>query len=137
MPIVDSRHRLLFADEKPDRVCEWPDCPLTNYSGRKMKACSRCTSVRYCVSPPLIQVLLRVQFGETWLQSKDCQGQDWPYHKTICHNPSLLDFGGWIEVQPYLFHVLPVLILKRNFLYVGIRVVVQLGRYGGVRSSHR
>jgi len=83
MPIINSRYGILFGDGKPDRVCEWPDCSITDYSGRKMKACGRCSGVRYC--------------------SKDCQRQDWPYHKTICRNPSLLDVGGWKEHYAWLF----------------------------------
>ena len=57
MPIVDSTHKMIFQDPKPDRVCQYSGCPngRGKYKGMKMKACARCNWIRYCVSFTFIQ----------------------------------------------------------------------------------
>lgn len=98
MPVIDSRHRIIFEDPKPERVCQWYACPLaaSGYIGRKMKQCVKCTFVRYCVSVVLLMLLF---LSLKSLQSKDCQRHDWQSHKRYCKIPPIMDLGEWMEVN--------------------------------------
>ncbi|KAJ6491909.1 hypothetical protein C8R45DRAFT_989899 [Mycena sanguinolenta] len=85
MPIIDSNLKVIIQDSKPERVCQWIDCPDAEigYDGRKMKMCARCNVVRYC--------------------SKSCQRSDWSEHKLYCQIPPIMDIGAWMETHKSLF----------------------------------
>ncbi|KAJ7101570.1 hypothetical protein B0H15DRAFT_816555 [Mycena belliarum] len=72
-----------FAAPKPEKVCQWKDCPAASDPDHNMKVCARCTSVRYC--------------------SRTCQKADWPDHKIYCHIPPVLDIGAWMAGHYNLF----------------------------------
>ncbi|KAJ7149275.1 hypothetical protein C8R43DRAFT_1007605 [Mycena crocata] len=82
MPIFDTSLGVKIEDEKPQKICQWIDCPDAG-SERKMKVCAKCTSVRYC--------------------SRVCQKSDWPEHRLYCRIPALLDLGGWMQRYHDLF----------------------------------
>ncbi|KAJ7147724.1 hypothetical protein C8R43DRAFT_1010492 [Mycena crocata] len=82
MPIIDSSLNFTFR-EKPEKICQWSHCPNED-AERKMKACAKCSSVRYC--------------------SKACQRFDWPQHKLHCEIPPVLDIGVWMMHYYDLFH---------------------------------
>ncbi|KAK0216458.1 hypothetical protein EDD85DRAFT_870542 [Armillaria nabsnona] len=70
---------IAWADPKPERLCQFPECPYKSkgYDGHKMKICSKCQDVRYC--------------------SKDCQRSDWKSHGLQCRVPTNLIPSDWIH----------------------------------------
>ncbi len=52
MPMFMPELGIAWADPKPERLCQFPECPYKSkgYDGHKMKMCSKCQDVRYCVS---------------------------------------------------------------------------------------
>ncbi|KAL0949833.1 hypothetical protein HGRIS_009868 [Hohenbuehelia grisea] len=79
MPIVDKELGVYIKDAKPDKYCNWRECPNHTYdeeiNGKiTMKKCAKCEFVRYC--------------------SKACQRKDWPSHKPMCRVYNL-DISDW------------------------------------------
>ncbi|KAJ7149217.1 hypothetical protein C8R43DRAFT_505086 [Mycena crocata] len=81
--IVNHRLGIFIKEEKPERVCQWSDCPHED-PDRAMKVCARCRFVRYC--------------------SRACQRADWPQHRLYCHIPPVLDISAWMAKHYSLFH---------------------------------
>ncbi|KAJ7505925.1 hypothetical protein B0H11DRAFT_1708032 [Mycena galericulata] len=92
--IIDSTLGIIIKDSKPERVCQWIDCPDRDPE-RKMKMCVRCEAVRYCAN---------------------CQRSDWSGHKLYCRTPPILDLGQWLTRHYDLFHwaLIDALSLRSN-----------------------
>ncbi|KAJ7505921.1 hypothetical protein B0H11DRAFT_1976664 [Mycena galericulata] len=89
--IIDSILGIGYREPKPEKVCQWIDCPDRDPE-RKMKMCARC---RF---------------------SKDCQRSDWSDHKSYCRTPPMLDIGQWQARHYDLFNwaLIDALALRSN-----------------------